>query len=87
MAGSIVFTKEESLKGLKHLYNNYGKFLYGKYGFKDAFNLDKNWWAEEYLGIDVGITLLMVENARTGMVWDKFMALAPIKRWVELCFQ
>jgi hypothetical protein len=86
MAGSIVFDWQESIKGLKYLYDNYKKFLYGKYGFKDAFNLDKDWWAEEYLGIDVGITVLMIENYKTGLVWDKFMRLEPIKKWVELCF-
>ena len=86
MAGSIVFDWQESLRGLRYLYDNYKKFLYGKYGFKDAFNLDKDWWAEEYLGIDVGITVMMIENYKTGLVWNKFMHLEPIRRWVELCF-
>ncbi|MDO8525228.1 MAG: glucoamylase family protein, partial [Candidatus Omnitrophota bacterium] len=86
MAGSIVFDWQGSLTGLKHLYNAHKSFLYGKYGFKDAFNLDKTWWAEEYLGIDVGITVLMIENYRTGLIWDKFMRLEPVKKWVELCF-
>jgi hypothetical protein len=85
MAGSIAFTPEESIRGLKFLYDNY-KFLYGKYAFKDAFNLDKNWWSEEYLGIDVGISIMMIENYRTGLVWKKFMALEPIKNWAEDCF-
>lgn len=85
MAGSIVFTGGDALKGLKHLYLKYQDFLYGKYGFKDAFNLDRNWWAEEYLGIDVGIMILMIENYRTGLVWSKFMALKPVKRWAKLC--
>lgn len=85
IAGSIAFDPIPSLKGLKNLYEN-KKFLYGKYGFKDAFNADKNWWAEEYLGIDVGITVLMIENYRTGLVWNKFMELAPIKSWISKCF-
>ena len=86
MAGSIVFTKDESIKGLKSLYDTHKRFLYGKYGFKDAFNIDKNWWAEEYLAIDVGITLLMVENHRTGAVWNTFMAVRPIQSWINTCF-
>ncbi len=85
MGGAFVFDPQASLNGLKHLYDNYGSFLYGKYGFKDAFNLDKDWWAEEHLAIDVGITLLMIENFRSGLVWDKFMKLDAIKRWAELC--
>jgi len=86
MAGSIVFDWKNSLSGLKYLYENYRSFLYGKYGFKNAFNLDKRWWAEEYLGIDQGITVLMLENYKTGLVWEKFMKSGPIKRWTDLCF-
>lgn len=85
MAGSIVFNREESLRGLRYIYDKHKRFLYGKYGFKDAFNLDKEWWAEEYLGIDVGITVLMIENYRSCLVWDKFMQIKPIKRWIENC--
>lgn len=87
MAGSVVFDWAASFAGLKYLYDNHKSFLYGKYGFKDAFNLDKSWWAEEYLGIDQGITVLMLENYKTGLVWNHFMRLAPIKRWITLCFK
>lgn len=86
IAGSIVFDWQDSINGLEYLYREHGGFLYGKYGFKDAFNLDKTWWAEEYLGIDVGITVIMVENYQTGLVWEKFMQLEPVKKWVSLCF-
>lgn len=85
MGGSIVFDPQVCLNGLKDLYGKNKSFLYGKYGFKDAFNLDKGWWAEEYLGIDVGITLLMVENYRSGLIWDKFMKVDAINRWISLC--
>ena len=45
----------------------------------------KNWWANEYLGIDQGITLLMLENYLNGeIVWKKFMELPAIKKWIEL---
>ena len=83
MAGSIVFDPIASLNGLKDLYEKHGSFLYGKYGFKDAFNADKDWWAEEYLGIDVGITAVMIENYRSGLVWSKFMELPAIKSWIK----
>ena len=85
MAGSIVFDPKSALNGLKYLYDNHKSFLYGKYGFKDAFNLDKDWWAEEHLAIDVGITVMMIENFRSGLVWDKFMKVDAIKRWIKLC--
>lgn len=87
MAGSMVFDREAALKGLRHIYDKYSDFLYGKYGFKDAFNINEEWWAEEYLGIDVGITILMIENYRTGLVWEKFMKSEPIKKWISACFE
>jgi len=87
MAGSLPFCWSESLSGLKFIYERHKNFIYGKYGFKDAFNLDKNWWSEEYLGIDVGITVLMIENYRTGLVWDKFMKINAIKSWIYKCME
>ncbi|HOW87295.1 MAG TPA: glucoamylase family protein [Candidatus Omnitrophota bacterium] len=82
---SIVFTPELSTKAARFFFDNYQANLYGNFGFKDAFNLDKQWWAQEYLGIDQGITLLMLENYLNGeVVWKKFMELPAIKKWIEL---
>lgn len=86
MAGSIVFQDELSVRGLKDMLDRYGKFLYGKYGFKNAFNVDQNWYSEEYLGTDVGIAIIMIENYRTKLVWQKFMELTPIQKWAAACF-
>ncbi len=83
---SIVFTPEESVAAAKFFYENYKKDLYGLFGFKDAFNLDKSWWAPEYLGIDQGITVLMLENfLNDGAVWNHFMKLKAVQTWVETC--
>jgi len=82
---SLVFTPELSIQAARFFYDHYQKELYGNFGFKDAFNLDKQWWAEEYLGIDQGITLLMLENyLNDGIVWRKFMELPAIKKWITL---
>ena len=83
--GSIVFTPEESIKAILYFYENYKDKLYGHFGFKGAFNLDKNWWADEYLGIDQGVSLLMLENfLNEGIVWKKFMALEAIQKWIKV---
>ncbi len=83
---SLVFTPELSLQAIKFFYETYKDSLYGPHGFKDAFNLDKKWWAREYLGIDQGITVLMLENFLSGgAVWEKFMKLPGIQKWIELC--
>jgi hypothetical protein len=47
--------------------------IWGKYGFKDAFNLTNFWVATDYLGIDQGPIVIMIENYLNGSVWDRFM--------------
>lgn len=73
-AGSIVFTPELSIQALEYYYNHFPKF-WGKYGLKDAYNLEgsKPWYAEEYIGIDKGISMVMIENYLTGLIWKYFM--------------
>jgi hypothetical protein len=50
-----------------------GDKVWTRYGFVDAFNPKANWFAEDVLGIDQGISLLMAENLRTGFCWQYFM--------------
>jgi len=84
--GSLVFTPEFSLPTLKFFYERHRNSLYGPWGFKNAFNLNKNWWSPEYLGIDQGISVLMLENFLfRGSVWKKFMELPAIQTWIERC--
>lgn len=83
---SLVFTPEFSLAAVKFFYQQYRDSLYGPMGFRDAFNVDKKWWSREYLGIDQGISVLMLENFLTqGGVWEKFMRVPAIQKWIELC--
>jgi len=84
-AASIVFTPEESLNAIRFFYENFRDQLYGKYGFKDSFNLGKDWWAQEYLGIDQGIMVLMIENYFSEGVWKPFMKIPAIQKWIRAC--
>ncbi|MCI8833403.1 MAG: hypothetical protein HFJ19_04305 [Clostridia bacterium] len=72
--GSIVFTPKESIKAMEFYYNKFPK-LWGKYGFKDGYNLEKEkpWFAKEYIGIDKGIELVMIENYLNSTIWKYFM--------------
>lgn len=72
--GSIVFTPKESIKAIEYYYNTFKK-LWGKYGFKDGFNLEgkEDRFAKEYIGIDKGIELLMIENYLNETIWKYFM--------------
>lgn len=71
-AGSIVFTPYLSLSALKYMYMNYPN-LWGQYGLRDSFNLDKKWYSPVYYGIGEAMVLLPVENFRTGFIWKYFM--------------
>lgn len=75
--GSVAFAPAIAIPTLEYLHAKFGKEIYGTYGFKDAFNLSyrsesnsQGWFADQYLAIDQGPILLMIENYRTGSVWD-----------------
>ncbi|MBI1978422.1 MAG: hypothetical protein HYS55_06680 [Candidatus Omnitrophica bacterium] len=81
---SMPFTPTESMVVVRMMYEKYGSKLYGPLGFKEAFNFDRKWWTNEYLGIDQGIIVLMLENVlNDGVVWKRFMKLPMIQRWLE----
>jgi hypothetical protein len=72
--GSLPFVFEDCLKVLRNVRGRYGdKGAWGRYGFVDAFNPLTGWYNPDVIGIDVGITLLMAENHRSGFVWETFM--------------
>ena len=71
---AMPYVPEESIATLKHFYYELGEKLWGEFGFRDAFNPDKNWFAESYLAIDQGPIVCMIENYRTGLCWKMFMS-------------
>ncbi len=71
--GSLMFVPEITLPALQEMKNRFGKTIYGRYGFADAFNPNNGWVNPDVIGIDVGIMLLSAENLRTGKVWQWFM--------------
>jgi hypothetical protein len=83
-AGSIVFTPELSLAALQTIRGRYGDQTWGRYGFSDAFNVDRDWWDQDVIGINLGITLLMIENYRSGLVWQVFERNESIQQALEM---
>ena len=76
---SMPYTPAESMAALKYFYRNLGDRLWGYYGFYDAFNLNEDWFADSYLAIDQGPIIGMIENHRTGLLWNLFMANPEIQ--------
>ncbi len=84
--GSIAFAPEIVIPALKAMRARYGDALFTRHGFLDAFNPSftftdvklqhgrivpgLGWFDTQHLGIDQGPILLMLENHRSGLVWD-----------------
>ena len=71
-AGSLPFLATECLEVQRSLKEKCGKDAWGRYGFCDALHPDAQWYDPDVLGIDLGISVLMAENLRTGFVWETF---------------
>ncbi|HTS34939.1 MAG TPA: glucoamylase family protein [Candidatus Solibacter sp.] len=70
--GSLPFLFDDCMRVLRTIRERYAK-AWGRYGLIDAFNPLTDWYNADVIGIDVGITMLMAENQRTGLVWKMFM--------------
>jgi hypothetical protein len=70
---SFPYTPLESMKAARYFYDSLGTRLLGPYGFYDAFSEQFNWFPQRYLAIDQGPIVIMIENYRTGLLWDLFM--------------
>lgn len=76
---SLPYTPTESIKALKFFYYVLGDKLWGQYGFKDAFSLNEPWFADSYLAIDQGPIIVMIENYRSGLLWNLFTSCPEVK--------
>lgn len=80
---SFPYTPSYSMDALRYFYFKEGEKLWGKFGFYDAFNPSKNWYASSYLAIDQGPIIGMMQNHKTGLLWNNFMKNEEIKQGLE----
>ena len=81
---SIVFRPEEAIRAIEN-YRTYDRF-WSVYGFKGAYNLsysNNGWYANDIIGIDKGISVLMIENYLSGMIWKIYMEVPYILEAIE----
>ena len=76
---SLPYTPAESMAALKFFYYKLGDKMWGDYGFYDAFSLQDVWFANSTLAIDQGPIIIMIENYRTGLLWNLFTSAPEIK--------
>ena len=98
-AGSIAFAPEIVIPAIEAMHEKYGKDIYGEYGFLDAFNPSftfgdadlqhgrvtegSGWVDGDYLGIDQGPIVLMIENHRSGFIWEVMRRNPHIQRGLQ----
>ena len=80
MLSGLFFTPAQSQAALGNLWRKHGTQLWGRYGFSNAFDVDKGWYDTDVIGIDLGMMLLATENARTGLVWRLLKSDPVLKR-------
>jgi hypothetical protein len=77
---SFPYAPEAALAALRHFLGRYGDRVWARFGFTDAFNETRDWWAETFLAIDQGPIVVMIENYRSGLLWKLFMSAPEVRR-------
>jgi hypothetical protein len=80
---SFPYTPVQSMDALKHFYFELGSRIWGEYGFYDAFSEQNDWYPQRYLAIDQGPEIVMIENYRSGLLWNLFMSSEEIRNGLK----
>jgi len=76
---AMPYTPQESMAALRHFYQDLGGEIWGRHGFLDAFNWTQHWVADGNIAIDQGPIVVMIENHRSGLLWDLFMSCEEVR--------
>lgn len=76
---SIPYLPQEAVAAMRHFLKVHGRKVWGRYGFTDAFNETRGWFAKTFLAIDQGPIVVMIENYRSGLLWNLFMAVPEVR--------
>jgi hypothetical protein len=76
--GSFPYTPEASLRALRHFFSHLGARIWGDCGFTSAFNESESWHSAEWVGIDQGPIIVMIENHRSGLLWRLLMSCPEV---------
>jgi exo beta-1,2-glucooligosaccharide sophorohydrolase (non-reducing end) len=77
------YTPGPSMAALKHFYRDLGAQTWSIYGFRDAFNLQQDWYSGITMGLNQAPMVVMIENQRSGVVWKSFMANPEISPMLQ----
>ena len=80
---SLPYAPEYSLQAVRHWYSDEKDKIWGRYGFYDAFSETDNWYPKRYLAIDQGPIVVMIENYRSGLLWNLFMSCPEVQNGLK----
>jgi hypothetical protein len=80
---AMPYTPRESMAVLRYLYEQLGARAFGSYGFVDALSPSQDWYAASNLAIDQGPIVVMIENHRTGLLWNLFMSCPEVQEGLQ----
>lgn len=76
---SFPYTPNHSMEALRHFYDVMRAQIWGEYGFTSAFCEARDWFSDDYIGIDQGPIVIMIENHRSGLLWKLFMSCPEVQ--------
>ena len=79
---SFPYTPDQSMAALKYFWKQ-GQWIWGKYGFYDAFSEQTKWTQPRYLAIDQLTIAPMIENYRSGLLWKLFMSCPEVQQGLQ----
>lgn len=77
---SFPYAPGDAMRALRYFLREHGDWIWGRYGFTDAFNPARGWHADTFLAIDQGPIIVMIENFRSGLLWELFMSLPEVRQ-------
>jgi hypothetical protein len=76
---SLPYTPTQTMNAIRFFYYKLGDKIWGQYGFVDGFSLTNIWFDSDYLAIDQGPQIVMIENYRSGLLWNLFMSCPEVQ--------
>ena len=76
---SFAYAPREALAALRHFYADLGERLWGEFGFIDGFSEQHDWYADAFVAVNQGPTVVMIENYRSGLLWQLCMTIPEVQ--------
>jgi hypothetical protein len=76
---SFPYAPHEAMRALRYFLTKPKRRIWGRFGVVDAFCESRDWYARTYLAINQGPIVIMIENFRSGLLWNLFMSVPEVR--------